>query len=168
MREDSLAEILRPCSIVVQLAKEATKGTELSCNLSDLCLNVSPHSIAIIRNSVEAFIASMAAKETAEAGALAIEEGVNLTDLWTAKETLEEDHWFLKPEESLDALDTIPAMQQQQTHSLGSSHGSTAPVNEHAIIKISNLVVKIESGVGHNTVPLLLLDTLLSLDEDVV
>ena len=62
--------------------------------------------------------------------------------------------WFLRDaddhEHAKDALDSLSSMQ------------STLKKDEQAIIKINNLVVKIEAGIGNNTIPLLLLESSLS------
>ena len=68
------------------------------------------------------------------------------------REYKSDDVWFLKkseevPESGLDAMSTL------------SSSQTSAQKEEVAVINISNLVVKFESGSGNNTIPLLLMES---------
>ena len=68
------------------------------------------------------------------------------------REYKSDEVWFLKkseevPESGLDAMSTL------------SSSQTSAQKEEVAIINISNLVVKFESGSGNNTIPLLLMES---------
>jgi vacuolar protein sorting-associated protein 13A/C len=152
-REETLAQILQPCTLSFTISQNAGHGMRVNTNMSDLCLNVSPHSISIIQRSVQAFIDSMAVKEAA---ALAVEKAkdTDLSKLWAVKPFKEEEFWFLKPDESEDAFDALNTY---------SSSGSIV-VDEQAIININNLVVRVEAGVGNNTIPLILLESSFNCD----
>ena len=67
-REATLAPILKPCTLSFTVSRNEGHGTRVNCNMSDLCLNVSPHSIAVIQKSVQAFLDSMAIKEAMAQG----------------------------------------------------------------------------------------------------
>ena len=155
-REATMAQILKPCTLSFTVSRNEGHGTRVNCNMSDLCLNVSPHSIAVIQKSVQAFFDSMAIKE---AMAQAEEErgseaDGDLSALWDAKPFKEDDFWFLRPDESLEAIDAL--------NTLSSAQSQIA--DEQAIVNINNLVVCVESGVGNNTIPLILLESSFNCD----
>ena len=43
LREASMAPILKPCTLSFTVSRNEGHGTRVNCNMSDLCLNVSPH-----------------------------------------------------------------------------------------------------------------------------
>ena len=156
-REATLAPILKPCTLSFTVSRNEGHGTRVNCNMSDLCLNVSPHSIAVIQKSVQAFLESMAkeeakAREEAERGTEA--GGGDLSALWDAKTFEEDDFWFLRPDESMEAIDALNTLSSAQSQF----------ADEQAIVNINNLVVCVESGVGNNTIPLILLESSFNCD----
>ena len=156
-REATLAQILKPCTLSFTVSRNEGHGTRVNCNMSDLCLNVSPHSIAVIQKSVQAFLDSMAIKEAmaqAEAERGSEAGGGDLSALWDAKPFKEDDFWFLRPDESLEAIDALNTLSSVQSQI----------ADEQAIININNLVVCVESGVGNNTIPLILLESSFNCD----
>ena len=152
-REKTMAQILQPCTLSFTISKTDGHGNRVNVNMSDLCLNISPHSIAIMQKSVEAFIASMATSDPAESKEEKNHEE-DWSTLWQIREFQDDEFWFLRPDDSVDALDTLT--------SFGSTQSLAA--DEQAMININNLVVKMESGVGNNTIPLILLESSLSCD----
>ena len=76
-----------------------------------------PHSIAVIQKSVQAFLDSMAKQEAAaKAEADRGRERADLSTLWDVKPFKEDEFWFLKADESqeaIDALDTLSSAQSQ-------------------------------------------------------
>ena len=59
-------------------------GVKVQCNMSDLCLNVSPRSITIIQNSVQAFFESMNDERDPSDSAIT-ESEEDHGDLWLPK-----------------------------------------------------------------------------------
>ena len=47
-RETSKSEILSPCTLSFNISSQNPEHMKIQCNMSDLCLNVSPRSIQII------------------------------------------------------------------------------------------------------------------------
>lgn len=152
LREETMAQILRPCTLSFTVSMNGGHGMRINVNMSDLCLNVSPYSIVIIQNSVQAFIDSMGQKEKVEKKDVAKTE--DLSKLWRTKPFKEDEFWFLKPDQAQDALEL--------SSSASSSHGVL--LDEQAILNINNLVIKVESGVGNNTIPLVLLESKFNCD----
>ena len=151
-REETLAQILQPCTLSFTVSQNEGHGMRVNANISDLCLNVSPHSIFIIQNSVQAFIESMGTQENAKKNS--IDKGDEYEDLWATKRFENEEFWFLKPEETKEAIDVVNSL------------NSNAAIlqDQQAILRINNLVIKIESGLGNNTIPLLLLESTFECD----
>ena len=153
LREESLAQILQPCTLSFSVSQTDGHGMRVNANVSDFCLNVSPHSIIIIQNSIQAFLDSMAQKKELEKSK-ENNKVANFANLWETKAVKEDDFWFLKPDESIDALDLLGA----------SEKNDIVQVDEQAIVNINNFVIKIESGLGNNTIPLLLLESSFNCD----
>ena len=78
-----MALILQPCTVSLTFSQNDDHGVKVQCNMSDLCLNVSPRSIQIIQNSVQAFFESMNEEETSETQITDSEE--DYLDLWRPK-----------------------------------------------------------------------------------
>ncbi|TRY69082.1 hypothetical protein TCAL_09656 [Tigriopus californicus] len=152
LREETMAQILKPCTLSFTISKNEGHGMRVNVNMSDLCLNVSPYSIIIIQNSVQAFIDSMGQKERMEKKDVAKTE--DLTELWRTKPFEHENFWFLKPDQAQDALELSSSI----------SSGQGVFLDEQAILNINNLVIKVESGAGNNTIPLVLLESSFNCD----
>ena len=78
-----MALILQPCTVSFTFSQNDDHGVKVQCNMSDLCLNVSPRSIQIIQNSVQAFFDSMNEEESSETQVTDSEE--DYLDLWRPK-----------------------------------------------------------------------------------
>lgn len=82
-REETMAQILQPCTLSFTISQNDDHGVRVQCNVSDLCLNVSPRSMEIIQNSVEAFIESMTAQDPSETATSENDE--DYSNLWLPK-----------------------------------------------------------------------------------
>ena len=93
-RESTMAQILQPCTLSFSISQTDGHGMRGQCNMSDLCLNVSPRSMQIIQNSVQAFIDSMGNEEASET--VITEHDEDYSDLWVTKAYDASKLWFLK------------------------------------------------------------------------
>ena len=82
-REETMASILQPCTLSFTYDLVEETGLKINLNMSDLCLNVSPRSIQIIQNSVQAFFESLSEEENSESALTESEE--DFKDLWLPK-----------------------------------------------------------------------------------
>ena len=163
-REGTMTQILKPCTLSFSVNQQNGHGMRINVNISDMILNVSPYSIQIIRNSVQTFLESMT-KDAAGEDVSSLEKQ-NLTtiheedysDLWTTQQVNEDQLWFLKHncEQSMEVTEA--------TNLDSFSTNSAANLDEQAVIKINNLIVVVEAGVGANTMPLLLVESSLNFD----
>ncbi len=117
---------------------------------------MSPHSIFIIANSVQAFLNSFNS-EKEELDKKRKKSEVNKEDhstLWEVKSFRDEHFWFLKPDDPIDAVEELNSLSSTQS----------LIEDEQASVNINNLVIKVESGLGNNTVPLILLESSFNCD----
>ena len=75
----------------------------------------SPHSIAVIQKSVQAFLDSMAKQEAAAKGEADRGRETDLSTLWDVKPFKEDEFWFLKADESLEAIDALNTLSSAQS-----------------------------------------------------
>ncbi len=164
-REETMAQILQPCTLSFTASRTQGHGMRINANISDLCLNVSPHGIVVVQKSVQAVLDSMskAAEEAAgEEGTGARKSSLAYDShggLWKPRHFEDDEFWFLKAEESVEAVEALDSLS-----SGAGGFGAGPSEDEQAIININNLVVKLESGVGNNTIPMLLLESSFSCD----
>ena len=149
-----MSSILSPCTLSFFLSHNPDQQTRrIQCNMSDLCLNVTPRSIQIIYKSVMAFMQS-GQNDFSENDKSEAENDFN--ELWIPKSYQDREFWFLKDDTSdevnaaKEALETL------------SSTTTTSKMDEQAVFMINNLVVKIESGIGN--IPLLLMESSISMN----
>lgn len=76
------------------------------------------------------------------------------SQLWSTKRFDPEQFWFLKADEALEAVE----------HSTKQLHNPSVVKDEQMMLKVNHIVIKIESGVGNNTIPLLLIESNLDID----
>ena len=166
-REQTLAQILQPTTVSFTLSKNSGHGMRINLNLSDFCLNVSPHSISVITRALSAFVESMSKpsreatldNRTGGTGRRMTAVDIDHTDLWKIRRYEYDEFWYLKPDET-----SVEALEDMTSYDFTSPRSRQPDEDEQAIIKIGNLVVKIESGLGNNTIPLLLMESSLSCD----
>ncbi len=149
-REETMAQILQPCTLSFSISQQGGHGMRVQCNMTDLCMNVSPRSMQIIQNSVQAFIDSMGTEDVSETAITDHDE--DHSQLWVTKPYDASKLWFLKGDDAPEAVEAIDTLSN-------STLTSAASGDEQAFININNLVIKVESGIGNNTIPLLLLES---------
>ncbi len=69
-REETLAQILQPCTLSFNIGQTESRGLRINANISDLCLNISPHGIITVQKSVQAFLDSMAVSNKSDKGTM--------------------------------------------------------------------------------------------------
>jgi len=93
----------------------------------------------------------MAAEETSEMSS--IESIEDHSDLWLTKPFKENQFWFMKPDDTLEATEIAPDGPEGALTTLGSTFSG----DEQAVININNLVIKVripcvfQSFMGQNT-----------------
>ncbi|XP_048251088.1 vacuolar protein sorting-associated protein 13A-like isoform X4 [Haliotis rufescens] len=146
-RDKPGTEVLQPCDISFISSAPYGKDHHMDINITDLVLNISP-----------AIISTMAAISAGFATKPAEEEGPSRepvpVGLWTIKKVEECNFWYLKSIEEGLAADTEPALTNGEVaEEVGMQRG------EQLILNLPSLVIKLEGGVGHRTVPLLIVES---------
>ena len=157
-RETSKSEILSPCTLSFNISSQNPEHMKIQCNMSDLCLNVSPRSIQIIMKSANTFMESMQENDISDLNneASSIDEDFN--DIWKAKRYDFKKFWFLKQSE-----DVPEGTEATEQNTLSSANTYKSEMDQQAILMINNVIIKIESAdVGH--LPLLRLESSISLN----
>jgi hypothetical protein len=169
MRDKTLAQILQPTNLAMHYNSDAEMGrTRIDINLNNLVLNVFPGSLKIILDSYNTFMENLAEEaEAAPSGLPWLEEEEpprpepdDETDtLWEAKTFGEDEVWFLKPDTATDSLQ----LSQQHTDQLSLASTSSLMGDEQLVFNVNNLIVTLEVGTGNNTVPMILVESKVSL-----
>ncbi|XP_067654011.1 intermembrane lipid transfer protein VPS13A-like isoform X3 [Haliotis asinina] len=147
-RDKPLTEVLQPCDISFISSAPYGKDHHMDINITDLVLNISP---AII-STMAAISAGFATKPTEEEGPT--REPVPAA-LWTVKKVEECNFWYLKSiGEGLAAEVTEPVLTNGEV-----AEEVGMPRGEQLILNLPSLVIKLEGGVGHRTVPLLIVES---------
>ncbi|XP_078330281.1 intermembrane lipid transfer protein VPS13A-like isoform X6 [Crassostrea virginica] len=150
-RDKRKAQILNPCDISFYSKAPTGKSPHMDISTSDLILNISPRTI----RTITLISANLSKEDETESNK---NKAKVAGDLWSVKKLSECKFWFLKETESPDSMVTditpLPDLDLEETKR-----------NEELIMKIPNVVVKLEGGVGKRTVPLLIAET--SLDAQV-
>ncbi|XP_065940396.1 intermembrane lipid transfer protein VPS13A isoform X3 [Magallana gigas] len=143
-REKRRAQILNPCDISFYSKTPQGKSPHMDISTSDLILNISPRTI----RTITLITANLSKQEEAENDK---EKQKVPADLWNTKKLSERKFWFLKDAsaEELPDIDLFPSDITLDEIERG----------EQLIIKVPNIVVKLEGGVGKRTVPLLIAET---------
>ncbi|KAL3884630.1 hypothetical protein ACJMK2_024757 [Sinanodonta woodiana] len=132
--------ILSPCNISFFSKAPTGQGAHMDVGTSDLIMNISPATIRTI-----SAILSGLSRQGDEEGK--VKEKIP-SDLWAVKSLTVCDFWFLKSATPAD----VPAA------GIASEEELPEARNEQVILKVPNIVLKIEGGVGKRTVPLLILE----------
>ncbi len=105
-REETLAQILQPTTLSFTVSRAQGHGMRINANIADLCLNVSPHGIIIVQKSVQAFLDSMSKKEETAGRKVSVTYDSH-TGLWKPRRFDDSEFWFLRPDESLEAVENM-------------------------------------------------------------
>ncbi|XP_056003796.1 intermembrane lipid transfer protein VPS13A-like isoform X2 [Ostrea edulis] len=144
-RDKRKSQILNPCDISYYSKVPHGRSPHMDISTTDLILNISPRTIRTITLITANLSKQEEAKEDETKARLAL-------DLWSVKKVSDRQFWFLKEEEGAETImmDSLsPALGLEEEVERG----------ELLIMKIPNVVVKLEGGVGKRTVPLLIAES---------
>lgn len=129
-REQTLAQILKPTNMAMHFSQDTeSRRTRIDMNFSSLVLNVSPASIMILLQSYNTLMLNFQAlPEDLEEEAKVEESNENL---WRTADIVDDEMWYLKPDEALDL------MQHADTMSLASTVSNLG--DEHLMFKVTYL-----------------------------
>ncbi|NXA51596.1 VP13A protein, partial [Nothocercus julius] len=132
-RKGNIITVLQPCDFFFEMKRLGTKPQFADLTIKSLTIKVSP----IILNTVITITSALSpTTETTEEEISQIPP-----DLWNKKDTKNLKMWFL--EESDEKEDTNPTTE-------------LVPTGETLKMSIESVIITLEAGVGHRTVPMLL------------
>uniref|UniRef100_A0A672URH3 Vacuolar protein sorting 13 homolog C n=1 Tax=Strigops habroptila TaxID=2489341 RepID=A0A672URH3_STRHB len=141
-QDNSVTTVLRPCSLVMENMMHASGMQSVVVTIEELTIKISP----IILNTVMTIMAAIKPKPTEEDSKGVTEVPENL---WQVKPIDECNAWFLGVDVATEATETFT----DREHVLK---------QEKFDIVVKSVQITLECGLGHRTVPLLLVESVFS------
>nr|XP_046254686.1 vacuolar protein sorting-associated protein 13C isoform X2 [Scatophagus argus] len=139
---EAITTVLRPCSVALETKTRPNQPLSGSVTVEEVIIKISP----FILNTVMTITAAMSAKQRDERNQ---ESDSNVNDLWSVMNIYSCNYWFLGVEEATEVTESF---REQDGHKDG----------ENLAAEVKVVQVTLESGLGHRTVPLLLVESSLS------
>ncbi|XP_069723155.1 intermembrane lipid transfer protein VPS13C isoform X2 [Phaenicophaeus curvirostris] len=141
-QDKNVTTVLQPCSLVMENMVRASGMQSVVVTVEELIIKISP----IILNTVMTIMAAIKPKATEEASRGAIEVPENL---WQVKPIDECNAWFLGVDVATEATEAF----MDREHVMK---------QEEFDIVVKSVQITLECGLGHRTVPLLLVESVFS------
>ncbi|KFO74137.1 Vacuolar protein sorting-associated protein 13C, partial [Cuculus canorus] len=141
-QDKNVTTVLQPCSLVMENMVRASGMQSVVVTVEELVIKISP----IILNTVMTIMAAIKPKATEEASRGAVEVPENL---WQVKPIDECNAWFLGVDVATEATEAF----MDREHVLKP---------EEFDIVVKSVQITLECGLGHRTVPLLLVESVFS------
>ncbi|XP_009867552.1 PREDICTED: vacuolar protein sorting-associated protein 13C-like, partial [Apaloderma vittatum] len=141
-QDKNVTTVLRPCSLVMENMMHVSGLQTVVVTIEELTIKISP----IILNTVMTIMAAIKPKTTEEDSRGAVEVPENL---WQVKPIDECNTWFLGAHVATEATETFKDRE-------------TVLKQEKFDIEVKSVQITLECGLGHRTVPLLLVESVFS------
>ncbi|XP_066252738.1 intermembrane lipid transfer protein Vps13 isoform X1 [Euwallacea similis] len=142
-RAETKANVLHPVTISLAGSTPEGKGLHVELLVEQVVLRVSPACIELLNRVLVTMSKSPASEDLRE------EDQFTFQSLWDQRSFQDNEFWFLKGEEAVEATEDSICEQN-----------STKPaLQELCIISMPSIVVTMEAGVANKTVPFLLFET---------
>ncbi|XP_074863378.1 intermembrane lipid transfer protein VPS13C isoform X3 [Carettochelys insculpta] len=141
-QDNNITTVLQPCSLVVENMTHVSGVQNMAVTIQELIIKISP----IILNTVVTIMAAIKpkAKEEDSKGTTS-----NSENLWDVKPIDQCNAWFLGVDIATEATETY-------------MDNETALKNENLDVGVKSVQITLECGLGHRTVPLLLIESAFS------
>lgn len=126
--------IIRPVTISIQGSTPENRGLNIAVTISDINISISPLILELVNRII--------AQTTHRTDISSVEEVVDHSELWSPIPFNEEDHWFTQVETAQEAVTALTVH-------------SVETLNELCTLEMPSLVLKIETGYGNHTIPML-------------
>lgn len=126
--------IVRPVAISIQGSTPDNRGLKVAVAISDINISISPLILELVNKII--------AQTTARSDTTVVEVVADHSDLWAPQPFHEEDHWFTQVETAQEAASVLQVV-------------SSEVLNELCTLDMPSLVLKIETGYGNHTIPML-------------
>ncbi|KAM3927460.1 intermembrane lipid transfer protein VPS13C isoform 2-T2 [Leptodactylus fuscus] len=139
LRDSSITTVIQPCSLLLENTTSSTGSQNGSLNVEEVIIKISP----IILNTVLTIMAALKPKpkDNEEKGHL-----VEHRNIWDTKTTDNCNSWFLGVDSASEATECY-------------LNPDCSPKEESFDLKVKTVQVTLECGLGHRTVPLLLVES---------
>ncbi|XP_062245681.1 intermembrane lipid transfer protein VPS13C isoform X2 [Platichthys flesus] len=134
----AVTTVLKPCSVVLETRTHPHQPLSGSVTVEEVIVKISP----FIINTVMTITAAMTPKQPDEQSP----DAVGVTDLWSVMNIYDCNYWFLGVDQAMEVTESF-------TEPDGRNQG------ESFAAEVKVVQVTLESGLGHQTVPLLLAES---------
>uniref|UniRef100_A0A8D3DRE7 Vacuolar protein sorting-associated protein 13C n=1 Tax=Scophthalmus maximus TaxID=52904 RepID=A0A8D3DRE7_SCOMX len=134
----AVTTVLRPCSVALETKTQPNQPLSGSVTVEEVIVKISP----FILNTVMTITAAMTPKQSDEQSP----DSAGATDLWSAMNIYDCNYWFLGVDQATEVTETF---REQDGRNDGESFAAEVKVVQ----------VTLESGLGHQTIPLLLAES---------
>ncbi|XP_069383488.1 intermembrane lipid transfer protein VPS13C isoform X8 [Paralichthys olivaceus] len=134
----AVTTVLKPCSVFLETKTNPNQPLSGSVTVEEVIVKISP----FIINTVMTITAAMTPKQPDEQSP----DAVGVTDLWSAMNVYDCNYWFLGVDQATEVTESF---REHDGRSDGESFAAEVKVVQ----------VTLESGLGHQTVPLLLAES---------
>ncbi|XP_053284291.1 intermembrane lipid transfer protein VPS13C [Pleuronectes platessa] len=134
----AVTTVLKPCSVVLETRTHPNRPLSGSVTVEEVIVKISP----FIINTVMTITAAMTPKQPDEQSP----DAVGVTDLWSVMNIYDCNYWFLGVDQAIEVTESF-------TEPDGRNQG------ESFAAEVKVVQVTLESGLGHQTVPLLLAES---------
>ncbi|XP_063305458.1 intermembrane lipid transfer protein VPS13C isoform X2 [Pelobates fuscus] len=142
LRGHNITTILQPCSLQLESSTDDVGGQSASLSVGEVIIKISP----IILNTVQTIAAALKPKPPVEEGTRSVIEHKNI---WDVRNTDSCDNWFLGVDVAHEAEDCFQMEED-------------AKKLQNFDLEVKSVQVTMECGLGHRTVPLLLVESTLT------
>lgn len=146
----AIAEVISPMSITVVMNNSEAVGTLIDVNISDIFIRMTAGTLELLLKIVSTIGSSADA-------ASAKTDGKDYSDLWDIKRNDEMNFWFLNSDASVEV--GLEALQVQEDKVRLFNVAEELKVSERLVMESGCIVFTFETGVGNNTMPMLLIET---------
>lgn len=135
--------IIRPVAISIHGATPDNRGLKVAVAISDINISISPLILELVNRIIAQTTARFDTKDE--------KVTADYSDLWNPQPFNEEEHWFTQVETAQEAVNVFKA-------------AATETLNEICTVDMPALVLKIETGYGNHTIPMLRLGSKMHLN----
>lgn len=126
--------IIRPVGISINGSTPEGGGLKVAVLISDINISISPLILELVNRIIAQTTDTSAGKQE--------DAVVDYANLWRSTPFVEEDHWYTQVETALDAASAL-------------KDGVVQVLNEICTLEMPSLVLKVETGYGNHTIPML-------------
>ncbi|XP_019410461.1 PREDICTED: vacuolar protein sorting-associated protein 13A isoform X1 [Crocodylus porosus] len=132
-RKGNITTVLQPCDLFFEMLQSGTNPQMIEVSIKSLTVKVSPIIINTVMSIMSAFSPTA---ETAQEDISPVPP-----DLWDKKDVKNLKMWFLEESSENENTDTVAEL---------------VPTGQTLNMEIASVIITLEAGVGHRTVPMLL------------